>query len=69
MPDGGCLTIEGQNASFGQSPADSGAAIARTGEPPTHYVLLSLADTGRGMTEQVTERAFEPFFTTKPAGE
>ena len=38
------------------------------GVRPGDYVVLTVADTGCGMTEEVKRRIFEPFFSTKKPG-
>ncbi len=63
MPDGGCITIETENAAL-----DAAAARARD-LPAGDYVSLCVIDTGTGMTADVIARAFDPFFTTKPLGQ
>jgi PAS domain S-box-containing protein len=63
MPSGGRLVIETFNASLG-----AGDVVDVPGMAAGDYVVLSVADTGHGMTPEVRARAFEPFFTTKAAG-
>jgi PAS domain S-box-containing protein len=64
MPDGGTITIRTKNMPMREAEAVLGSHV-QTGD----YVLLSVTDTGTGMTPEVIEHAFEPFFTTKPFGE
>jgi CheY-like chemotaxis protein len=60
MPGGGILTIEACNATLDESTVDPDRDAA-----PGNYVVLSLSDTGTGMSPAVIAKVFEPFFTTK----
>jgi two-component system NtrC family sensor kinase len=63
MAAGGELTFVTENVSAGST-----ERAADPDAPSGEYAVLSVVDTGMGMTPDVMERAFEPFFTTKPAG-
>ena len=62
MPNGGRLVVESREIEL--DPAAAAAAAV----PPGPYVLLTVADTGTGMPEEVREHCFDPFFTTKGRG-
>jgi two-component system cell cycle sensor histidine kinase/response regulator CckA len=63
MPAGGTLRLDLSAAELDAQHARDGATIV-----PGRYVLLSVSDTGCGMTPQVRARIFEPFYTTKERG-
>ena len=63
MPSGGMLTIETRLVSLN---ADVAGRIANA--KPGEYVMLTVSDTGHGMSPEVLKHAMEPFFTTKDPG-
>jgi len=63
MPEGGKLTIRTSVVTL-----DDEYARTHAGAQPGPYVMLSVSDTGVGMTDEVKERISEAFFTTKAAG-
>lgn len=64
MPGGGRLTIETMNDVLKEdAPLQDDEVL-----PRGSYVVLSIADTGSGMSREVLARAFDPFFTTKDVG-
>ena len=58
MPSGGRVLLQGRNHALRPSPE------LLDGE----YVVLTLADNGQGMNEDVQARALDPFYTTKGIG-
>jgi PAS domain S-box-containing protein len=66
MPNGGKLTIEISSASLlGDSRVPWQADMQDDSGKVTSVAVLTISDTGCGMSEEVLLRIFEPFFTTK----
>lgn len=64
MPQGGSLILRTSSVEFD----DDHAKVLGLKQPGT-YAVLSVEDTGMGMTEEVRSRLFDPFFTTKEVGQ
>ncbi|MBH8565365.1 response regulator [Nostoc sp. CENA67] len=64
MPNGGKLIIAAQNLFI-----DENYARMNVESNVGPYVVISVSDTGVGISGEILDRIFEPFFTTKPVGQ
>lgn len=63
MPHGGSLRIEAQNVAL------ENKSTRLHSEPVSgRHVLITVADTGQGISPELLDKIFEPFFTTKAPG-
>lgn len=63
MPNGGSLRISAANVEIDRTYAQR-SIEAKVG----FYVVITVTDTGTGITPEIMERIFDPFFTTKEVG-
>ena len=63
MPDGGALLISGENQDIDEAFAAM-VPDAMAGD----YAVLSISDSGTGMSRNIIDKIFDPFFTTKEVG-
>ncbi|GLQ35928.1 hypothetical protein GCM10007939_22120 [Amylibacter marinus] len=65
MPDGGKLTISTGNFHLDKPLTDCRDQVLKPGK----YVMLSVTDTGEGISAEDLPKITEPFYTTKPTGD
>ncbi|HMO79874.1 MAG TPA: PAS domain S-box protein [Pyrinomonadaceae bacterium] len=63
MPNGGTMTIEAHRISI-----DENYARMSPDAIPGEHILITVSDTGTGMTGDIKKQIFDPFFTTKDIG-
>ena len=72
------LVVNARDATAGSGTIHIHTAVADLASPltsyglalkPGRYTVLTVSDTGHGMSEETKARVFEPFFTTKPRGQ
>jgi len=63
MPHGGVLTVATSRVTV-----DEGFAAGHAPLAAGPHVMVTVTDTGIGMTDEVRRRMFDPFFTTKESG-
>ena len=63
MPNGGTIAASADNIVI-----DADYAQLQLQLPLGAYILITIADTGMGMTREMLDRIFDPFFTTKETG-
>lgn len=64
MAEGGKFTVETAKTKLDKSFTEGHADLK-----PGEYILVSVRDTGAGMSKETLAHVFEPFFTTKPVGQ
>jgi PAS domain S-box-containing protein len=63
MQVGGKLKIAAENFEI-----DESFAKFHSGSKPGRYVVITVSDTGTGISQEIIDKIFDPFFTTKPIG-